>query len=510
MGEAGADGQGLGAMTLPDYLRVIREQWILLVGAVVLLMIVAMLVSFVRSPVYTSTITLYVSAQPEDGTESAYEGAQLSQQRVTSYVELVKSARVSGEVVDGLDLSVSPTELAQRVDASSAPDSVFIDVGVSAGSPAHAARLANAVGRAFTSVVDDIERPLRQDGTAPVAVRVVQPAVAPSEPSSLGWLSYLVLGVLGGLVFGAAAALTRNAVDKRVKSKHQLREVSEAPVLATIPYNRATPRRPLTVHEDAESVRTERFRELRTNLGFVNIDSPPKVVTVTSAVSHEGKTNTVCNLAIALGAAGVRTLVIDADLRRPGVADLLGIEGAVGLTSVLTRRSLSVQAIQPWHAGRFDVLTSGPLPPNPSELLTSRHMHDLLTLTLRARYDVILIDTPPLLPVVDAAVVAQATDGALVCCRYRKTSSKSLEETVRRIGAVGCPVLGSVLTLGPSAGQRNYTSYSEFRTAGTISGVLHQNGPNATVPVRNGTAGLGYSESAARNGKPRNSDLPMK
>ena len=144
--------------------------------------------------------------------------------------------------------------------------------------------------------------------------------------------------------------------------------------MGNIAYDPQVTKRPLTVHEDAQSPRAEAFRQLRTNLRFVDVDHPRKVIVVTSSLPGEGKTTTVVNLAIALAQAGIRVLVIEADLRRPRVADLLGMERNVGLTSVLSGRIDVAQGIQRWGGGFFDVLTSGPLPPNPSELLGSRHM----------------------------------------------------------------------------------------------------------------------------------------
>lgn len=222
------------------------------------------------------------------------------------------------------------------------------------------------------------------------------------------------------------------------------------------------PVRPLTVHEDPQSPRAEAFRGLRTNLQFVDVDHPRKVIVVTSPLPGEGKTTVVCNLAIALGAADSRVLVIEADLRRPRVADLLGLERAAGLTTVLAGGVGFEQAVQPWSGGLFDVLTSGQLPPNPSELLASKQMKALLG-ELRERYDVVLIDSPPLLAVTDAAALAPATEGAVVVCRFRKTTRDQLRNAVEALHAVSARVLGTVFTMVPSStGPRAYTRYTEY------------------------------------------------
>jgi polysaccharide biosynthesis transport protein len=338
---------------------------------------------------------------------------------------------------------------------------VLIDVSVEDPSPLWSAVVANTVGQVFADLVDELEKPIDSSQPQPEAVRVVQPAAVPDEPSSIGLPMALALGFVAGLAVGVAIALTRNTLDTSVKSPEVLREVSGAPNLGTIAHDPAVPRRPLTVHEDAQSPRAEAFRQLRTNLQFVDVDVPRKVIVVTSAMPAEGKTTTVTNLAIALASAGSRVLLIEGDLRRPKVADLLGIERTVGLTSVLSGRLRADQVIQPWAGGMFDVLASGPLPPNPSELLASAQMEALLT-ELRSVYDVVLLDTPPLLPVTDAAAVAPATDGAILVCRFRQTSRSQVETAAAALEAVGAPLLGTVFTMVPNSGPRAYAQYNGY------------------------------------------------
>jgi len=448
-------------MTIQDYLRVLREQWIVVVSAVVLAVVAAGAVALLRPPEYTAKLTMYVSAQAGDTADGAYQGGLLSQQRVTSYVELVSSTRVSREVVRRLDLLQTPEALAGQITASSALDSVLIDIVVTDRSPARAAQVANSVGEVFTRLVDELERPTTADGVPPVVVRVVQRAAEPVSPSSTGLPLTLALGLLAGLAVGVGAALARNALDTSVKSPERLREVAQAPILGTIAYDPQVPKRPLTLHEDSQSPRSEAFRQLRTNLQFIDVDHPRKVIVVTSSAPREGKTTTLCNMAIAMAAAGSRLLVIEGDLRRPKVADLLGVERSVGLTSILAGQVRVEQAIQSWAGGRFDVLASGPLPPNPSELLASEHTEDLLE-ELREQYDMVLIDSPPLLPVTDAAAVAPATDGAILVCRFKQTSQGQVKAAVDTLEAVSVPLLGTVFTMVPASGPRAYAQYNSY------------------------------------------------
>lgn len=447
-------------MTLQDHLRVLRERWRIAAAAVVLALLAATAAWFVRPAEYTASLTMYVSSQGGDTASAAYQGAQLSQQRVTSYVELVSSRRVAEEVIAQLRSDETPDALSQRVNATSALDSVLIDVAVQDESPARAAELANTIGQVFTELVDELERPVDPAAQQAVAVRVVQSAAPPTRPSSTSLPVTLALGLLSGLAVGIGGALARNTLDTSVKSPDQLRELTKAPNLGNIAFDADVPKRPLTVHEDPQSPRSEAFRQLRTNLQFVDVDRPRKVIVVTSSVPTEGKTTTLANLAIALASTGQRVLVIEADLRRPKLSDTLGVERAVGLTSVLSGRVGVVQAIQQWSGG-VDVLASGSLPPNPSELLSSHQMRSLLT-ELRGYYDTILVDTPPLLPVTDAAAVAPSTDGVLLVCRFKETTSDQVVRSVEALAAVSVDVLGTIFTMVPSSGPRAYAQYNSY------------------------------------------------
>ena len=448
-------------MTLRDYLRVLRERWVVVVLAVVLGLAGATAVFFLRPAQYTASLTMYVSAQLGDNTNAAFQGAQLSQDRVTSYVELVTSPRVTGAVAKRLRLTDTPDQLAKHITASSKLNSVLIDVAATDSSPQRAAQLVNAIGETFPALVDELEKSTTPGGKPVVTVRVVQPAAVPTAPSSTGLPVTLALGLLAGLAVGVGGALARNALDTSVKSPEQLRDAAQAPNLGNIAYDAAVPKRPLTVHEDSQSARSEAFRQLRTNLQFVDVDNPSKVIVVTSSMPGEGRTTTLCNLAIALASAGSRVIVVEADLRRPKAADLLGVERSVGLTSVLSGRLRLEQVVQPWSGGAFDVLASGPLPPNPSELLASKHMAELID-QLRGQYDVVLIDTPPLLPVTDAAALAPATDGAILVCRFKETSRSQVASAAEALHSVSARLLGTVFTMVPSTGPRAYAQYNSY------------------------------------------------
>ena len=315
-------------------------------------------------------------------------------------------------------------------------------------------------------------------------VRVVQPAASPTKPSSTGLPVTLALGLLAGLAVGVGGRSPATHSTPRSRAPSSCASVAKAPNLGIIAYDAAVPKRPLTVHEDPQSPRSEAFRQLRTNLQFLDVDTPHKVVVVTSSMPSEGKTTTLANLAIALGSAGQRVLAIEADLRRPKLADMLGLERSVGLTSVLAGPG-AARARRAALVGRSvrrprQRTASAQSRANCSRRSTWRRCCS----ELREHYDMSLLDTPPLLPVTDAAAVAPATDGAILVCRFKTTTRDQVAKAVEALDAVSTPLLGTVLTMVPSTGPRAYAQYnSYYRTVQTVAPISPATGsPRVAKP----------------------------
>jgi succinoglycan biosynthesis transport protein ExoP len=447
-------------VTIRDLFRVLYERWLLLVSVAALVVVAAGVQWLLQPKEYTATLTMYVAALSDNSPRAAYEGGLLSEQRIVSYVELLSSTRVTGRAVSDLALRTTPEAVARQVVAAHETDSMIISVSVVDESPIRAADIANALGREAQALIDELERPTKPDAVPPVTLRVVQPATPPTSPSSAGLPETLVIGLLAGLALGVGAAMLRNSLDTSVKSPEQLRVLTKAPSLGTVSFDASVPSKPLTLYDSPNSPRAEAFRQLRTNLQFIDVDNPRKTIIVTSPMPQEGKTTTLANLAIALADAGHRVVAVEADLRRPRLSHVLGLDRAVGLTSVLSGRVRLDQAVQHWARG-VDVLAAGPLPPNPSEILASQQMASLLE-DLRGHYDMILIDTPPLLRVTDAAAAAPNVDGVILLCRFHKTKRVEVARAVEALTSVGAPLLGAVLTMVPSKGSRSYARYASY------------------------------------------------
>jgi capsular exopolysaccharide synthesis family protein len=275
------------------------------------------------------------------------------------------------------------------------------------------------------------------------------------------------IGLGLGLLAGIALAAAVRSLDSTIKSAEALGELTGGkPVLGAIPFDPGVKQRPLVVNEDPFRPRVEAFRKVRTNLQFIDIDRPRKVLLFTSALPEEGKSSSACNLAIMLAQSGRRVVLMEADLRRPRAVSYLGLPGGVGVTDVLLGRCAEHEAIQTWGDGLFAVLASGSTPPNPGDLLASQQARQLIA-RLRDRYDTVLIDAPPLLPFADAASIAPCSDGAILMVRHSRTRTEHVRRAVEALTAVDVPVLGSLLTMAPRATQAEYGyGYRYYRPSG--------------------------------------------
>ncbi|MEV6875325.1 polysaccharide biosynthesis tyrosine autokinase [Amycolatopsis sp. NPDC051128] len=445
-------------MGLHDGLEIARKRWRVVLLGLLCGLFVAIVVTWLTPREYSAQVTIYVSAQSGDnGAADAYQGSLLSEQKVKSYTRLLAGTLVAQRVVDRLRLDIPAAEVASKVQASAQPETVLLTVTVTDGSPVQARNIADAAGEVFTGLVTELEQPA-ENLPATVTARVVEQATVPTDPVTPRTVTNLSLGLLLGLVAGAAFALLWDALDTTIKSTDQLAQLTGAPNLGTITRDPDMPGHPLTAHESPHAPRAEAFRKIRTSLQFIDVDRPNKTIVVTSALAEEGKTTVLCNLAIVLSQADRRVVLVETDLRRPRAVDYLGLEGGVGVTSVLAGQVSLDQALQPWGGSLFAVLASGPTPPNPSELLGSRQMLNLMA-ELRERYDTVLLDTPPLLPVTDAAVLGAAADGVLLVVRYGKTTTHQVKTAMAALETASVRLLGTAFTMVPEGAVNRYEPY---------------------------------------------------
>lgn len=448
-------------MELNDYLKMVKRNWVTIVATALLGVLLSGTASLIVRPSYLAETKLFVAIQGSGSITELQQGNTFSQARVRSYVETVGTPAVLQPAIDRLGLGITPAELKEKVSAGADLNTVIITISVNDPSAVQAAAIAQAVGDSLIEVVDTLERP-SNDALSPVKLSVVTPAVAPVAPSSPNTRLYLALGLLVGAAVGLVMAVLRTTLDTRVRGENDLRRLSQAPVLGGIAYDPDATKKSLLTQVHPQSPRAESFRQIRTNLQFAHVGHESKAVLITSSLPGEGKTTTATNLAIALAQAGQSVVLVDADLRRPRVDDYLGLERNAGLTTALVGSADVNDLLQPWGDDDLFVLTSGQIPPNPSELLGSEAMKQLIV-GLESAFDAVIIDAPPLLPVTDAAVLAQQVGGVVLVLGSSKVKLPELQKSLSALEMVEADLLGVVLNLLPVKGPDSYAyGYSSY------------------------------------------------
>lgn len=443
-------------MELTDYLRTLRKGWWWVAVALAVGLAGAATLNTTMTPRYASTVTFFVTT-PSRGVSDAYQGGLFSTDRVKSYAEVLTSDRLAQSIIKAQKLDLSVPEVRSRITARAIPDSVLLRATVTDTSRSRSLRIAQSLAPTFVAVVQSLETP-PGGGTPAVKVEVIEGPELIERPVSPRPLLNLILGAVLGVLVGTAIAIINDIMDTTVRSTESLERLGVGPHLASVCVDRRARRAPLVGQDSGRSPRAEALRRVRTNLRFVDVDKAVRVMTVTSAVAAEGKSSIAANLAVVFAEAETSVVLVDADLRRPRVAEIFDIEGAVGLTNVLAGQVGLDVALQPTGAAQLWVLPSGTTPPNPSELLGSRAMGELLG-KLRDRFDVVIVDTPPLLPVTDAAVVAVHADGAILVVRHGRTGAGQVRAAQQALRAVEARMLGYVLNMTPAKGSSRYDYY---------------------------------------------------
>jgi capsular polysaccharide biosynthesis protein len=330
-------------------LSALRAGWWLIALGVVVAGVVALAVSLLSTPLYTAHAQLFVSTTNAVSSQEIFQGGQFSQQRVTSYAELLDGEELAARVVDRLELQTSPSDLTGQITATASPETVLLDVAVTDPSPVRARDIVAALGDEFIDLVAELETP-ESGGPSPVKVSMFDAPEVPGSPSSPQSERNVALGVMAGLLIGAAVAVARARLDRSVKDADEAADLADAPVIGTVLKDPHLER--VHVVEGTSAGRTaEDFRQLRANLQFLDVDEPPKVIMISSAVPSEGKTTVVVNLALALADAGRTVTIVEADLRRPKVTRYLGLVGGAGLTNVLAGTAELEEVLQTHKSG---------------------------------------------------------------------------------------------------------------------------------------------------------------
>lgn len=494
--------------TLRDYWRVLlRRKWLVVI-AVLATLAPAIALSLAQNPVYVAEARMLLQSRPGESQFGSVSVRVDQARTVANEIEVLQGDVVHNQVIKDLHLSEFPP----GVSGSAATDTDVVSVTVRSGDPDTAAILANAYVKAYTEIkrnlaiqgladagtelqskvnelqdqidaIDlqtvtatadqralfDVQRRKLVDTQAVFktkldqvqvdqalttgSAQVIQPATVPSSPVEPTPKRTAALALVVGLLLGLGAAFGVDYLDDSIRTPDDLAKLgSGLPLLAIVPVDPPPDHRALAISKPDDPA-VESYRALRTNVQFLGFDQNTQVIEVTSAISGEGKTTTASNLAVVLAQTGSNVVLVDADLRRPRLHRVFAVDGGHGLTNALLGEPLdaNLQVV----GGNLTLLASGPVPPNPSDMLSGKRMAAVVE-QLKSHFDYVIIDSAPVLPVSDGVALSRHVDGVLLVSHAGRTSLPQLRQALMNLEQVSGPVLGFVLNRAKLRGRGGY------------------------------------------------------
>ena len=469
-------------MTILEFFRTTRANlWLLIIG-----IIVGAAVGFgyasLQPKVYAASSSGYVTVG-ESGTVDVLSGSTAAKERARSYAAIVSSEAVAQKIKQNTpELSLTTGQIRSSLTATAGDNAALITVSAQASSPKNAQLLANSALQATADYIKEIEQNpgnaqalVNGDSNAAATppansntVRVIPLNNASVNPPlvSPNYQQNTLIGAVIGLVVVYAAIFLRRALDQRIRTRDDATKATGASILGVLPVSEDLNEENIVNGDTDDHIAQESIRQLRTNLRFVNVDTPPRSFIVTSAVPGEGKSTVSLSLARSLADAGSPVILIDADLRRPTVAKKLKLDAKVGLTQVLAGQVEIANAVHQLGDSNLFVLPAGRIPPNPSELLGSDKMRQLIK-ELSEEF-IVVVDVPPLLPVTDASLLSNSVDGVILVGSIGRSHREQMTEASSILKKVNANLFGLVLNRAPRKGLGN--SYYGFGYASTYVG----------------------------------------
>jgi len=464
---------------LNEYLDILRRRWLGVLIIALAALALASAVTLALPKKYTATTRLFVAVTGGDSVTDLAQGSNFAEKQMSSYAEVATSPRVLTPVIQQLDLRTTPKDLAESVEVTVPVDTVILEIAATDRDATRAAQIANAVGVELKTAADDLT-PKRPGGIEGVLVTTIAVAQVPTEASFPNIAVNLAIGLIAGLLLGIGIAILRDVLDTKVRNDNDVRALTDRPILGDVAYDHDVPTHPVIVRDEPTAAPSEAIRRLRTNLQFIDVANQPRSIVISSSIPGEGKTTIAINLAVSLADTGARVILVDADLRQPSLAKYVNIEGQVGLTTVLIGRADVEDVVQPLGTTGLDLLPAGQVPPNPSELLGSAAMASLLE-RLSTSYDMVLLDSPPLLPVTDAVVLTKMSGGAVVIVGADRIHRPQLQQSLQSLETADAHVFGIVVN---KLARREATSYGYGYGKEYTSAAHKPQRPNAVQPRR--------------------------
>jgi polysaccharide biosynthesis transport protein len=528
--------QNEDGLDLRYYLSLIMHWWWLIALAAIIAGGASYLISKRMTPFYQSSTTVLVNAAPASKV-SDYNSVMMSEQLTSTYAQMMSKDAVLNQVAKQIGLSNPPDQIKKWITVTPVRDTQLIQVVVETTDPELSAKIANSIVDVFATQIQDIqtqrfsqsksalETQLTDyekqitDMTSDIAktdtsdekdrlnekitqyrgmysnllqsyeqirlseaqsvstVVQVESAVANLVPVKPKVTQNTLLAAVVGILLAAGLIFVREAFDDTVKTPDDISRKYKLPVLGVIIHHSSDPDAPIALTSPRSPV-TEAYRTLRTNLGYTSVDRRLSTIMVTSAEPGEGKSTITSNLGVVMAQNGKRVIALDCDLRHPCLHTNFGLNNRQGMSTLLSQNSEATTDIcNPTKEKGLYVITTGPIPPNPAELMGSQKLQSILK-WMKETTDIILVDTPPVLAVSDAVILAPSLDGVVLVVRPGKTRHGALKQAIEQLQLVNARILGVVLndviTRGKAYGYyyRNYRGYNTYQNyySGKTSG----------------------------------------
>lgn len=453
----------------------LHKKWLILLTSVVMAVVVFFVTFFFITPIYESSAMFYVNnyAQMSESTGSITSSdISASKNLVDSYIVILNTRATLTEIIDYAGVNRTCEELAGMLDAASVNSTEIFRVVVMSPDPQEAATIADAIVHILPERISSI-----LEGTS---ASVVDEAVVATEPSSPSYLVNTLAGFVIGLLISVCYVVIRSLSDVTVHSQEDVEQSCDLTVLAAVPdmaapskggyYTQGTKTKAAAADKGAQVgeavsfAASEAYKLLRTKIQFSFADENDcRVIGVSSAMAGEGKSTSSVNLAYSLAQLNYRVLLMDCDLRRPSVPSKIKVQKMPGLTNFLAGQMPLGQVVQTCELDgvSFHVISSGRIPPNPIELLSSARMENTMK-ALRENFQYIILDLPPVGEVSDALVASKLADGMLMVVRQDYCNRYALKDTIRQFGFVDAKILGALVNCASEGGSGyGYGSYGK-------------------------------------------------
>jgi polysaccharide biosynthesis transport protein len=429
------------------------------VKLIVLLTLTCVLVTaivnfYVLKPVYQAETSIIVGKPKVDSktqTQTEYNDVMMYQKLVTTYSEIAKSIPVAEQASAALNNKYTSKEIRDAITVTNMQDTQILMISTLNGDPQEAANIVSAVSEAF---IDVSKNAFPTGGD----IQILNKAEFPTSAVKPNKLKNIAIAFFFGIFVSMGLIIIMVVRDDTIKTEEDIVECLDIPVIGTILKQENDEELKLITVADPKSPISEAFRTLRTNIQFSSFDKKVQVICVTSSGMGEGKSTTASNLAVVMAESGKKTLLIDCDQRKSSLHKIFGLSNAVGISNLLAGEVSFTAAVQKSGIDNLLVLTAGTKPPNPSELLSSSKMRGFID-SLRDKLDFVIIDTPPVLLVTDAQLLAGYTDGYLMVVSSEETERAAAAKAKELLVQVNAKILGAVINKRQTDGKSYYGHY---------------------------------------------------